>query len=244
MIDEFEDMGLEIAGEPAGVVEPIIPAVEPPAAAVEDPAPVAPVEPAEPPKEKNIPGSQRAKEKAMRLEIENQYLREQLAGKTPEPAPVDPNEPKAEAFENYEDYQRAIRVYDRKVAYEDAEWAVAQTRIQSEWTKKKEAIKAVHPDVETVFENTLTPSKAVAEIIYTAPDGAELGYYLGTHEEEYERINNLSPVAAAFEMGAIRAKLTKPATPKQTSQAPPPVVPLAPSGIVQGRVLHAQFEDF
>ena len=71
---------------------------------------------------------------------------------------------------------------------------------------------------------------AVAEVLYGTPKGAEIGYYLATHEDEYEKINEMSPALALMTLGKIEDKLTStPAKTKSTSNTPRPPDPVKTS---------------
>jgi hypothetical protein len=242
-MSEYEELGTQFDGEPAvveAVQEEVKPAVETPEPEVkEEPAtepeePNAEVEEDDKPKKKT--GSQRARERAERLEIENEILRQQLAGKAPVPPPPasDPNEPTQDQYETVHDYVKAQVEYGTRKALAAAKAQDEQARIATTWDQKKAVLKAAHPevDVEEVFDNAEPPAPAVAQVIYNTERGAEVALYLGTHEDEYHRINRMSPIAAVRELTLIEAKLTQPkAEPKRTSQAPPPVKPVQPSVI-------------
>jgi hypothetical protein len=74
-------------------------------------------------------------------------------------------------------------------------------------------------------------SVTLQQIIVNSDNGPELMYELAKNKAEYARINAMSPIAAAREIGRIEASLTKPSEEKKTEQkkitkAPQPIAPV------------------
>ena len=236
-IEDIEVYGVQNDGEPA-VVETIPEPEAKPEATTEETTEVKAEGETEEDKTHKKTGSararealQREREERIRLEAELKVYRE--LGKAPASpvAPsVDPNEPNESQFEKYEDFRKAEIAYGVKKALAEERQNSAQTQIKTTWEQKKDDIRAIHPDIDEVFENTLSPAPAVAEVLYTTPKGAEIGYYLATHEDEYEKINKMSPALALMTLGKIEDKLAS-ATPKTkpTSNAPRPPDPVKSS---------------
>ena len=89
-----------------------------------------------------------------------------------------------------------------------------------------------YPDIEKVFtDNTLPMSPAMAETLMESEKGPEVAHYLLANREAAQRIKEMSPLAAARELGRIEATIALPQSRKQT-QAPPP--PSTVSGTVKG----------
>ena len=77
---------------------------------------------------------------------------------------------------------------------------------------------------------------SVADAILSSDVGPHLRYYLATHPDEAEALNNMSAGAAARQIGRIEAKVEseiavkKTAAPKKVSGAPSPVKPVKAGG--------------
>ena len=218
----------------AVVPETVEPAVPEPPPEPEAP-PEEPVEPeaaeaeesedeAEKPHKKT--GSQRWKEKAAKEAQEKEYWKQQaLQQKTPEtPAlPVSPDGPRQEDFETHAEWVKASIRFEAKNLIE------AEKRQQT-WEQKAAAARTKFEDFDDALQTAPAPSRAVAEVINESSIGGEIAYHLATNPTEYARINRLSPVAAALELGRIEARLTTPAAPKKPAvaptKAPKPVSPV------------------
>ena len=239
----YRELGVQGDGEPVAVSdEPILdkPNTESGGSSDEPLAPV--VAPTEPPpggmdeegQHKNKPGSQKQREKAMRLEIENELLKQQLAGKHAEPKPPDPiliGRPDPNNYPSQEEWVEAVADWkaEQKIQLMRAE--EKGRSLQSTWDQKVTEGKAKFPDLIEVMEDAEIPSRVVAKLLVSPKVPIDVAHYLATHEEEYKAINRMDAEEAGFEIAGIAAKLSaaKPTEPKRVSTAPPPVVPI-PSG--------------
>jgi hypothetical protein len=207
---------------------------------------------AEKPRKKG--GWQRAKEKAER---ENAELRERLAaiegrlaGDPAKGAPAKAEsdagevktfsgkpEPKLDAYDSYEQYTKDLARWQfNEIRAEDA----AEQRKQTEAQARTNAVKSFHDrakdvakrpgyeDFQEVIDSDLVISGAVHACMIESEHGPEIGYYLGTNPAEAERLNQLSPLAAAREIGKIEARFTKsaPGNKPKVSKAEDPITPL------------------
>lgn len=227
-----EELGTLNDGEPAvvvpaeeGTAEPETPAVDPPVG--EDVG----EDEEDHPKRKS--GSQRAREKAMRLEIENEILKAQLAGKKPEPeAPQAVGEPTPDAFENYSDYVKALAKYTYHQEKEQSEAQARNAEVSQSWEAKKTEARKEIKDFDDVVNYMDTPSPAALAVMAESDHTAKIAYYLGTHPDELSRLNTLPPAKAALEVARIEARFTAPPKPTRTSTAaPPPPTPVGGKGI-------------
>lgn len=82
---------------------------------------------------------------------------------------------------------------------------------------------------ETVYDDSVPISEAMADVIRESDMGPQLAYFLGKNRDTAALISQMSPIQAARELGRIEAKLATPApTPAPpVSQAPPPPPKLA-----------------
>lgn len=181
-------------------------------------------------------------------EREREYWREQaLKTQSKEPAKAKTQgsvsetgdtEPNEEDFETHKAYVAALtdwkveqKLKERDVAQRTEQIRTAhQTRVQTLQAKVKDFAKK-HDDFQELIDQVDTPmSPAVEEFFLMAADNApELMYELAKNPDEYERINNLGPLAAARELGKIEARLASPQKekPKVTTKAPPPPNPVS-----------------
>jgi hypothetical protein len=89
-----------------------------------------------------------------------------------------------------------------------------------------------YPDIEKVFtDNTLPMSPSMAETLMESEKGPEVAHYLLANREVAQRIKEMSPLAAARELGRIEATIALP-KPRTETKAPPP--PATVSGTVKG----------
>lgn len=101
----------------------------------------------------------------------------------------------------------------------------------SAWNDRVQKFSADVEDFQDVaFNPRLAVSDAMTEVIMSRDDGPALIYYLGKNPDKSVAIAQLPPVLAAYELGAISARLAvDSAKPKPiVSKAPPPVPKLEP----------------
>lgn len=188
-------------------------------------------------------GSQREREKRMRLEAENEALRSLLTkgqeGKpsTAPPIPVDPNgkpKPSAEQFDTHEEWVEALSdwKYDQRRAAERAE--SERNAAQTEWAKKCAEGREKFPDFDDLIQDAPAPSPLVAQRLFKPSTTPEVIHYLASNLEEYERINRLKdPGDVAEALAEIRVKLKSPPPKTKTpSAAPAPIRPVTPRAAV------------
>jgi hypothetical protein len=84
------------------------------------------------------------------------------------------------------------------------------------------ALQDRYPDIEKVFTDTSLPmSTAMAETLMESDKGPEVAHYLLANREAAQRIKEMSPLAAARELGRIEATISLP-KPRTETKAPPP----------------------
>lgn len=172
------------------------------------------------------------------LEAENRRLKEQLESNPKEETKA----PNRDDFDSYEDYldARAEYLADQKVkSYREQEkrQELEQKRQQqqeellSNWELSKSKAREKYRDFDEVLNNDDAPlTEAMAYAMMESDYGADIGYYLGKHPEEAQRIANLSTARQAAELGKLELQVsTKPTKPK-TSKAPDPIETVNGSG--------------
>lgn len=190
-----------------------------------------------------------------KLTREREFWREQaLKGAStarPEPKvepvekPKDAGEPQSEDFETAREYYKAI-----------AQWEIKQEKAADEQRSRKAQLETEHQtvlkthrervasfkenaqDFDEVLEGVddIIASPAVKDLIMTSENGPALMYALAKDRAEFERINQLPPIAAARELGRYESKLaassvdSKKPEAKKTTQAPKPISPVGSKG--------------
>jgi hypothetical protein len=163
---------------------------------------------------------------------------------TPEPAEPAAR-PKVDDFDDYDKYVEALADWktDQKVAAlvatqqkSQAEQAAKEREIERAkgFAARAKAAAEKYADFAAVAYSDDTPvSETMREVILESEHGAELAYWLGSHVDEAVRISQLSPVAAAREMGRLEAQIaaqnTTAAAPKtqpKLTRAPEPIRPV------------------
>jgi flagellar biosynthesis GTPase FlhF len=146
--------------------------------------------------------------------------------------------PKLEDF-NYDEasYQTALFKHVKDEAAQAARDELQQERTREKEQAKKQTFKQretdfakANPDYISLTRDPSLPfTRAIVELTAESEKGPEVLYYLAKNREIADRIAELSPVAAAREIGRIEAKLEKPPAPTPplprpapVSQAPPP----------------------
>lgn len=151
----------------------------------------------------------------------------------PESAAREPHaKPNLADYSDYEAYVEALT--DWKTSQKIAEVVhhqravTAQERQQAEamelargWVGKQEAVRREIPDYDEVMGGADTVvAPHVTDAILTSDRGPEVAYHLAKNPALAEKLNRLSPLAAAREIGRIEAALEK-SSPGTTRTAPP-----------------------
>jgi hypothetical protein len=101
--------------------------------------------------------------------------------------------------------------------------------------------------LDILSDTTLPVSTAMAEVIRESDVAPKILRFLAANRAEGARIAQLSPLAAARELGRIEAKILAtpaPDPPRRVSQAPDPVRPLTPAGVTEIDLDKIPIDDF
>lgn len=182
--------------------------------------------------------------RASDAEAQLELLRRQLT--PPEPkAPERTAEPKAaegrpdpETFDTHAEYIEALADWKVEQRFKDREAKETQTKEKAAaeernkgWLQKLEAGREKYDDFDEKMAANVPVSPAMAEVLTTSDVGDDLAYYLGSNPAEAVRIANMSPVAAARELGKIEAQFVK----KDSAEAPVAKTKPKPVTPVSGR---------
>jgi len=173
--------------------------------------------------------------RAHEAEREVQRLREASERKPAESA----EKPIPDRFGSYDEYVEALADWkaDQRVAESfkrrDAERAqaaearAAEAKAQA-WAERQSEFREATPDYDAVIgKSAVQVAPHVVDALLDSESGPELAYHLAKRPETVKRINALSPLSAARELGRIEATLSSPAAPqvKPASKAPAPITP-------------------
>jgi hypothetical protein len=210
-------------------------------------------------KPKKKSGTQRRIEKLVKqraeVERERDMLREQLLknqnakpeGQQPDAKAADPSQkPNSNNYDSYDDYVEALTEWkaDQKLKAKDEE--VKKETLQNQVKERVkthndrvDAYRKDHADFDkhltSFFEEQGTGfaiSGALQELITESDNGPALLHELVKSPEEFVRLNSLSAMSAAREIGRLESKLssapekTENTKTKTITKAPPPARPL------------------
>jgi hypothetical protein len=158
-----------------------------------------------------------------------------LSQKPAEPKPLEKADatkrPKADDFDKHEDYVEALTDWKVDQKTKEQERQRREQEVKSHHEKQmsdhrsrlKEFVKA-HSDFEDVVSDVddIRISPTVQQVILESDSGPALMYELAKNRDEYERINGLSPIAAARALGRIEAKVNSASSAETTQSAAKP----------------------
>jgi hypothetical protein len=152
--------------------------------------------------------------------------------------------PKAEEFESHAEFVEALAdwKYEQRKALDEVKQK--ETQIKTEFQKNVESFQSkvkdfskAHKDFQEVISDVddIPMSIGVQETLLASDVGPELMYELAKDRENYERINALTPLSAARELGRIEARIhankeSSSQEPKKQSSAPTPLKPVGKHG--------------
>ena len=189
--------------------------------------------------------------KAREAEREAAYWRER-ATVTQAPAPAAPKKPEPADFNDYGEYVEALAEFkaDEKVgkALDAREAKQAQqqqaTQRATTWEQRQTQARSAIQDYDAVLESSDVPiAQHVGEALLESDHGPALAYHLAKNPAVADKLNAMTPLNAAREIGRIEASLAAgsaapspaqgaaPAAPAaRTTNAPPPGKPVQQAG--------------
>lgn len=198
----------------------------------------------EPPKSEKRPGVQSRIDELTRAryeaEREAKFWREQAAKSPPPstdaPKPTKADYPDDEAyFEALADFkaEQKVQQFSQQTQAERAQEAQArQTASQFDLYQERVQQAGLPDYAEVVGQSDVPAAPHVLESILDSDVGPQLAYHLAKHPDVAERLNAMTPVQAAREIGRLEAAVASPAatqpTPpaKRTTTAPAPINPV------------------
>ena len=192
--------------------------------------------------------------RAHEAEREAQHWREVAERKPAESS----DKPSPDKFGSYDEYVEALADWkaDQRVAEsfkrrdaersQAAEARAAEAKAQA-WAERQIAFREATPDYDAVVgKSSVQVAPHVVDTLLDSDSGPELAYHLAKHPETVKRINSLSPLAAAREIGRIEASLSTPAAPrdKPASKAPAPITPARSSAPASVNLATANMDQY
>jgi transcription elongation GreA/GreB family factor len=169
----------------------------------------------------------------------------------PEPQPdwvrykAMPTAPKADQFENYDDYTAALATFvtdARQHDYETRRHQYLQAQEQQEahtahaaqWQERLAKARTDNPDLDATLDPEVPMSLPMQYLAMESPVGIQLLQYLSANPDDSQRLSTLHPVEAYREMGKLEERFaaapsTSSGPARGVSHAKPPIQPLGSS---------------
>jgi hypothetical protein len=155
--------------------------------------------------------------------------------------------PQSKDFDDYDSYTESLTEWtldegQAKREHNAKQQQAAEQRqtAAEKFVKGSEALRTKYADFDEVIDADVTLSAAVGQCLLDSESGPEIGYYLAKNPAEAERINKLSPLAAAREIGKLETKFASSTPkPKPVSKAADPITPVNAGG----RAIARRFDD-
>ena len=155
--------------------------------------------------------------------------------------------PTPDQFDDYGSYIEALTDWkasdqvrkalsERDQAEQQRQQAQQQDQRAKTWAERQESTRKAMPDYDEVLASADTPvAPHLVDLLLDSDHGPAIAYHLAKHPNEAQRLNGLSPLGAARELGRLEASLSTKAASAQAapvkpiSQAPAPVRPISAS---------------
>jgi hypothetical protein len=153
--------------------------------------------------------------------------------------------PKADHFENYDDYTAALATFvtdarqhdyeTRRAQYfQDQDRQESQAAHTAQWQDRLTQARTDNPDLDATLDPEVPMSLPMQHLAMESPVGIQLLQYLSAHPDESQRLSTLHPAEVYRAMGKLEERLT--AAPSSVSgpapgisHAKPPIQPLGSS---------------
>lgn len=187
-----------------------------------------------------------------RARREAERERDFYKGLVTQPTPASPVEgapkPTADSFDTYDEYVEALTDWKveqtiSKQSSVKAQQTTEMVRAASWDAKLAEAVSTIPDFAEVVGSSEIRLAKHVEDAMVDSDLGGHLAYHFAQHPEIVERLNTLSPVKAALEMGRLEVALSTPVA-KPTTKAPAPVSPIRTAPARQSDLANVSMDDY
>ena len=169
-------------------------------------------------------------------EREAEFWRQKATAKPESPA----DKPAPDQYKDYGEFVEALADWkaDQRVSAalaardgeraKDAEGRAAKAGTDA-WQERQTAVRGTIADYDEVIgKSQIVVAPHVITALLDSEHGPEVAYHLAKHPDQADRINGLSPLSAAREIGRLEASLSAPKQPivKPASNAPAPISPV------------------
>jgi len=187
-----------------------------------------------------------------RARREAERERDFYKGLVSQPTPASPVEgapkPTPDSFDTYDGYIDALTDWKVEQTLTRQSSAKAQQTTEmvreANWAAKLEEARSTIPDyADVVGSSDINIAPHVADALFDSDLGPQLAYHMATHPELADRLNKLSPVKAAIELGRLEVALTTPVA-KPTTKAPAPVNPIRSAPARQSDLAKVSMDDY
>ena len=156
---------------------------------------------------------------------------QQLADEKAAKAAAEREIPPQSEFDDPEAYAEALAERKAYELIQQREQARQHSEMIDAYHEREEDAMDKYDDFKQVAYNQNLPiTDVMADTIRTSEIGPDIAYYLGSNMKEAGRISKMMPYAQAKEIGRIEAKLIASPPVKKTTNAPPPISPVASKG--------------
>jgi len=187
-----------------------------------------------------------------RARREAERERDFYKGLVSQPTPASPVEgapkPTPASFDTYDEYVEALTDWKvEQTISRQSSVKAQQTEVavrEANWASKLEEARQTLPDyAEVVGSSDVNIAPHVADALFDSDRGPELAYHMAQNPDYAERLNKLSPVKAAIELGRLEAALSTPVA-KPTTKAPAPVSPIRSAPARQTDLSKVSMEEY
>lgn len=185
---------------------------------------------------------ERANAKLTAAQQETEYWKQQALKNQPDQKPVESksesiSKPKAENFDSHEEYVEALTDWKLEEREKKNESLKKQNEVKTQFQNqvqtfqsKVQEFKKSNEDFDEVLESVddIPLSVGFQEALITSDFGPQVMYELAKNPKELERINALSPIVQAREIGKLEARFAQSVSApakeiKQTTKATSPI---------------------
>jgi len=181
-------------------------------------------------------GSQRAKERAQRLEAKVEMLERMLLEREqPKPAdapkPVSSERPKLEAFNTFDEYNEALTDWKVKRVLEEREAKNQEVEVRRTFDQKAEAAREKYEDFDEAISALPQLPAHIGSVVAASEYTADIAYHLANNPKDLRRILALPAGQAALEVARLEVRFAQPKKEElKKTQTPKPLSPVsAPS---------------
>jgi len=152
-------------------------------------------------------------------------------------------EPDPEDFDDNAAYIKAVAAHAVSQALNGQRQVQTEAVRAADWADRVEAVKSTLTDFDTVVGQSDLDISNIADALMESDQGPQLAYHLAQNPDLAMRLNAMSPIRAAVELGKLGMQLSGVPV-KKASGAPVPITPLNGGSSVTPDLAKADMETF